>query len=198
MKEFMDINNLIRQNFDDSIEVKQLAAKTLEQPIADAVKLLVKAFQSGNKLLICGNGGSAADSQHFAAEFTGRYEKERKPLPAIALTTDTSAITAISNDYSFDVIFSKQVEALGNKDDVLFAISTSGNSGNVIKAIEIARQKNMKIIALTGKDGGKIATMLGHTDVNICAPVNRTARVQEIHILVLHTICDAIDTLMFP
>ena len=193
----MDLNNLIKQNFNESIEAKQLAAKTLEEPIANAVRLIISAFQSGNKLLVCGNGGSAADSQHFAAEFTGRYEKERKPLPAIALTTDTSAITAIGNDYSFDVIFSKQVEALGNKNDVLFAISTSGNSDNVIKAIEAAQQKNMKIIALIGRDGGKIEKMLGEADISICAPVNRTARVQEIHILVLHTICDAIDNIMF-
>jgi D-sedoheptulose 7-phosphate isomerase len=197
MEKFMNINNLIRQNFNDSIEAKQLAAKALEQPIGSAIKILVTAFQSGGKLLICGNGGSAADSQHFAAEFTGRYEKERRPLPAIALTTDTSAITAIGNDYSFDVIFSKQVEALGSNADVLFAISTSGNSGNVIKAIEVAQQKHMKIIALTGRDGGKIAKMLNNNDVNICAPVNRTARIQEIHILVLHTICDAIDNIMF-
>jgi D-sedoheptulose 7-phosphate isomerase len=148
-------------------------------------------------MLICGNGGSAADSQHFAAEFTGRYEMERTPLPAIALTTDTSAITAIANDYSFDVIFSKQVEALGNDGDILLAISTSGNSKNVIEAMKVAKQKEMHIITLTGKDGGKMLSMLNENDAAINAPVNRTARIQEIHIMVLHTLCDAVDNALF-
>jgi len=191
------INDLIKQNFRESIEAKQKAAPLLEEPIETAIDIIVNAFRSGNKLLICGNGGSAADSQHFAAEFTGRYEMERKPLPAIALTTDTSALTAIGNDYSYEVVFSKQVEALATKGDVLFAISTSGNSANVVKAIEVAKQKGMLIIGLTGKDGGKIAKMLDSHDINICATTNRTARIQEIHILVLHTICDAVDTLLF-
>lgn len=193
----MNINDIIAQNFDDSIKAKQEVAVTIKPGIKFAIELIVNAFKNGNKMLICGNGGSAADSQHFAAEFTGRYEMERKPLPAIALTTDTSAITAIGNDYNFDVIFSKQVEALGNEGDVLFAISTSGNSANVIKAMEVAQAKNMPIITLTGKDGGKMAKMLKDIDINICAHVNRTARVQEIHILVMHTICDAIDNIMF-
>lgn len=193
----MRINEIITQNFEESIQAKQDVTVTIKPSIKFAIEMLVNAFQNNNKLLICGNGGSAADSQHFAAEFTGRYEMERKPLPAIALTTDTSAITAISNDYSFDVVFSKQVEALGNTGDILFAISTSGNSGNVIKAIEAAHAKGMQIITLTGKDGGKMAKMLKDGDINICAHVNRTARIQEIHILVMHTICDAIDNLMF-
>lgn len=191
------VNTLFVENFKQSIEAKQKALTTLENPVVNAVNILVTAFKNGNKLLICGNGGSAADSQHFAAEFTGRYEMERKPLAAIALTTDTSAITAIGNDYSFDVIFSKQVEALAKSGDVLFAISTSGNSGNVIKAIEVAQQKGLTIIALTGKDGGKIDKMLKTHDVNICAPANRTARIQEIHLLVLHTLCDAVDNILF-
>lgn len=191
------IQDLIQQNFKESIEAKQLMASILETPLELAIDVIVKAFQSGNKLLICGNGGSAADSQHFAAEFTGRYEMERKPLPAIALTTDTSALTAIANDYSYEVVFSKQVEALGEKGDVLFAISTSGNSANIIKAIDSAKQKGLTVIGLTGKDGGKIAKMLDQSDVNICASVTRTARIQEIHILVLHTICDAVDTVLF-
>lgn len=191
------INDLIKQNFRESIEAKQNAAPLLEDSIIKAIDIIVSAFKSENKLLICGNGGSAADSQHFAAEFTGRYEMERKPLPAIALTTDTSAITAIGNDYSYEVVFSKQVEALGAKGDVLFAISTSGNSSNVVKAIEVAKQKGMTIICLTGKDGGKMAKMLTADDINICVTHNRTARIQEIHILVLHTICDAVDTLLF-
>jgi len=189
--------NLFIENFTQSIEAKQKALTVLETPVTSAATAIIKAFKNGNKLLICGNGGSAADSQHFAAEFTGRFEMERTPLPAIALTTDTSALTAIGNDYSFDVIFSKQVEALGKEGDILFAISTSGNSGNVIKAIEVAQQKGMIIIAMTGKDGGKIDKMLGSTDINICAPANRTARIQEIHLLVLHTICDIVDHILF-
>ena len=193
----MNISKIITNNFNESIKAKEEAAITIKPSIKFAIEMIVNAFEHGNKLLICGNGGSAADSQHFAAEFTGRYEIERKPLPAIALTTDTSAITAIGNDYSFEVIFSKQVEALGNENDILFAISTSGNSANVIKAIEAAQAKNMQVIALTGKDGGKMAKILQDGDVNICAHVNRTARIQEIHILVMHTICDAIDHIMF-
>ena len=191
------VKQLIQQNFNESIAAKQKAAEALPESIENAINILVNAFKNGNKLLICGNGGSAADSQHFAAEFTGRYEMERTPLPAIALTTDTSAITAIGNDYSFDVIFSKQVEALGNNNDVLLGISTSGNSGNVIKAIEIAHAKGMRVITLTGKDGGKIDKMLKDSDVNICVPANRTARIQEVHLVVLHTICDAVDNVLF-
>ncbi len=189
--------NLFIENFTQSIVTKQHAINALEAPVIKAAQILVNAFKTKNKLLICGNGGSAADSQHFAAEFTGRYEKERSPLPAIALTTDTSALTAIGNDYSFDVIFSKQVEALGTSSDVLFAISTSGNSVNVIKAIEIAHQKSMTVIALTGKDGGKIDKMLKPNDVNICVPASRTARIQEVHLLVLHTLCDIVDSVLF-
>ncbi len=193
----MSIRELIKQNFDESIAAKQKAAEFIQPGVEKAINILATAFKSGNKILICGNGGSAADSQHFAAEFTGRYEMERTPLPAIALTTDTSALTAIGNDYSFDVIFSKQVEALGSTGDILLGISTSGNSSNVIKAIEVAHNKGMKIITLTGKDGGKITHLLKDTDVNVCVPVNRTARIQEVHLLVLHTICDAIDNMLF-
>ena len=193
----MNIKELIKQTFDESIATKQKAAEFIQPSIEKAINILTTAFKAGNKLLICGNGGSAADSQHFAAEFTGRYEMERRPLPAIALTTDTSALTAIGNDYSFDVIFSKQVEALGCNSDILLGISTSGNSGNVIKAIEAAHAKGMKIITLTGRDGGIISGLLKDTDVNVCVPVNRTARIQEVHLLVLHTICDAVDNILF-
>lgn len=193
----MELNELISHNFKQSIETKEQAQSIMLEPIADAVKLIVNAFQSGKKMLICGNGGSAADAQHFAAEFTGRYEMERMPLPAVALTTDTSALTAIGNDYGFDVVFSKQVEALGQSGDILYAISTSGNSGNVIKAIEVAKARGMHVIAMVGKDGGKIAKMLGGNDVNLCVPAQRTARIQEVHLLTLHTICDAVDNLMF-
>ena len=188
---------IIALNFKESIQAKQQVVTSLEEPVFQAVNLIVNAFKNGNKMLICGNGGSAADSQHFAAEFTGRYEMERKPLPAIALTTDTSAITAIGNDYSFEVIFSKQVEALGNKDDILFAISTSGNSKNIIKAIEAAKQKQMRVITLTGKDGGKMIHMLNENDVAINSPVTRTARIQETHLMILHTLCDAVDNTLF-
>ena len=193
----MNIKQLIEQNFTESLAAKQKATDTIQPSVEKAINILTTAFKAGNKILICGNGGSAADSQHFAAEFTGRYEMERTPLPAIALTTDTSALTAIGNDYSFDVVFSKQVEALGTAGDVLLGISTSGNSGNVIKAMEVAHAKGMKIIALTGKDGGKIDNLLKAEDVNICVPVNRTARIQEVHLLVLHTICDAVDNVLF-
>jgi D-sedoheptulose 7-phosphate isomerase len=193
----MTVNDLITENFNESIQAKEEVSKTIKPSIKFAIELIVNAFQNGNKLLICGNGGSAADSQHFAAEFTGRYEMERKPLPAIALTTDTSALTAIGNDYSFDVVFSKQVEALGNAGDILFAISTSGNSKNVVKAIEVAQATGMQVITLTGKDGGAMVKMLRESDISICAHVKRTARIQEIHILVMHTICDAVDHMMF-
>lgn len=191
------IMELIKTNFSESIEAKQKASQVLQEPVYKAINIIVNAFKHGKKMLICGNGGSAADSQHFAAEFTGRYEMERTPLPAIALTTDTSAITAIANDYSFDVIFSKQVEALGNNGDILLAISTSGNSKNIIEAMKVAQQKGMHIITLTGKDGGKMLAMLGEDDAAINAPANRTARIQEIHIMVLHTLCDAVDNALF-
>lgn len=191
------IKNLIQENFTQSIEAKQMCVEPLQQPVYKAACLIVNAFKSGNKMLICGNGGSAADSQHFAAEFTGRYEMERTPLPAIALTTDTSALTAIGNDYSFEVVFSKQVEALGNSGDILFAISTSGNSKNVIKAMQIAHNKGMHIITLTGKDGGNMLTMLKDYDVAINSPVSRTARIQETHLMVLHTLCDVVDNILF-
>ena len=192
-----NIREIILGNFNESIEAKQKVCKLLEEPVYMAANLIAKSFTAGGKMLICGNGGSASDSQHFAAEFTGRYEMERKPLPAIALSTDTSALTAIANDYSFDVIFSKQVEALGFTHDILFGISTSGNSANIIKAIEAAHNKGMHVIALTGRDGGKIAQLIQDGDVHINVPLNRTARVQETHILILHTLCDAIDNMLF-
>ena len=194
----MDIKTLIHQNFMESIATKQKALSTMDEAIQKAVELIIAVFRQGKKILICGNGGSAADAQHFAAEFTGRYEMERNPLPAIALTTDTSAITAIGNDYGFDVVFSKQVEALGNSGDILFAISTSGNSENVIKAIEVAKIKGLHIIVMVGKDGGIMSSMIdSNKDVKLCVPSSRTARIQEVHLLTLHTICDLVDTVMF-
>ena len=186
----------VAEHFAESIQTKQQAAQVLAQPTAQAAELLFNALANDGKFLICGNGGSAADAQHFAAEMTGRFEKERMELAAIALTTDTSALTAIGNDYGFDHIFSKQVRALGRTGDVLVGISTSGNSGNVIEAIQAAHQNGMKVIALTGRDGGKIAQMLQEGDVLLNVPYPRTARIQEVHILLIHAMCDCIDTML--
>ncbi len=183
----------IQQQFFDSADVKSASAEVLARPIADAVNALMGCITAGGKVLACGNGGSAADAQHFAAEFVGRFERERPGLAAIALTTDTSILTAIGNDYSYDVIFSKQVQALGVPGDVLLCFSTSGNSANVVTAIEAAKAKEMTVIALTGRGGGRIGQMLADTDVHICVPHERTARIQEVHLLVLHCLCDAVD-----
>ena len=184
----------IEKNFIDSADLKYQAALALSKPIALATQAILVSVTSGGKVLACGNGGSAADAQHFAAEFIGRYERERPELGAIALTTDSSIITAIANDYNFDVIFSKQVRALGVAGDVLLAISTSGNSANIIAAIEAAHARDMTVVALTGKGGGKIGAMLRETDIHICVPHDRTARIQEVHLLTLHCICDGVDT----
>ena len=183
----------IQQQFFDSADLKYAAAEILSKPIADAVNTVVGCITAGGKVLACGNGGSASDAQHFAAEFVGRFERERPGLAAIALTTDTSILTAIGNDYDFDSIYSKQVQALGAPGDVLLAISTSGNSANVLAAVDAARAKDMTVIALTGRGGGKLRERLGETDVHICVPHERTARIQEVHILVLHCLCDAVD-----
>ncbi|WP_353191875.1 phosphoheptose isomerase [Pandoraea pnomenusa] len=184
----------IQQHFSDSVATKLEASKTLAEPIAAAAEVMVEALSNGNKILACGNGGSAADCQHFAAELVGRFERERPELPAIALTTDSSILTAVGNDYNFDVIFSKQVRALGHEGDVLLAITTSGNSGNVLAAIEAAHQRGMHVIALTGKGGGKVNDALGELDVHICVPATRTARIQEVHLLTIHCLCDLIDS----
>jgi D-sedoheptulose 7-phosphate isomerase len=184
----------IEKHFIDSADLKYQAAMVLSKPIAQATQAILASVTSGGKVLACGNGGSAADAQHFAAEFVGRYERERPELGAIALTTDTSIITAIANDYDFNVIFSKQVRALGAAGDVLLAISTSGNSANIIAAIEAAHARDMTVVALTGKGGGKIGALLRETDVHICVPHERTARIQEVHLLTLHCLCDGVDT----
>lgn len=183
----------IEQQFIDSADLKYQAAQVLSAPIAAAVNAILASVTSGGKVLACGNGGSAADAQHFAAEFVGRYERERPELGAIALTTDSSILTAIANDYDFSVIFSKQVRALGVAGDVLLAISTSGNSANVLAAIEAAHEREMSVVALTGRGGGKIKQALRETDVHICVPHERTARIQEVHLLVIHCICDGVD-----
>jgi D-sedoheptulose 7-phosphate isomerase len=169
----------------------------MPEDIVRAINLMHHALTSEKKILACGNGGSAADAQHFAAELVGRFERERRELPAIALSTDSSILTAIANDYSYEVIFSKQVRALGQAGDVLLGISTSGNSANVIAAIEAAHLKGMSVIAFTGKDGGKIKNVLKNSDVHLCVPAERTARIQETHLLLLHCLCDGVDHLMF-
>ncbi len=183
----------IQQQFFDSADLKYAAAEILSRPIADAVSAVVGCITAGGKVLACGNGGSASDAQHFAAEFIGRFERERPGLAAIALTTDSSILTAIGNDYNFSEIFSKQVQALGQPGDVLIAITTSGNSANVLAAAEAAHAKDMTVIALTGHNGGKLSELLTETDVHICVPHERTARIQEVHILALHCLCDAVD-----
>jgi D-sedoheptulose 7-phosphate isomerase len=186
----------IEQHFIDSADLKYQAAQVLSKPIASAIAAILACVTSGGKVLACGNGGSAADAQHFAAEFVGRFERERPELGAIALTTDTSIITAVANDYSFEQIFAKQVRALGQAGDVLLAITTSGNSGNVLAAIEAAHEREMTVVALTGRGGGKMNQALRETDVHICVPHDRTARVQEVHLLTIHCICDGVDALL--
>jgi D-sedoheptulose 7-phosphate isomerase len=187
----------ILAHFQESAELKLKSATVLSQPISEAIDLMFAALSNGNKILACGNGGSAADCQHFAAELVGRFERERFPLPALALTTDTSIMTAVGNDYSYREIFSKQVQAFGQAGDVLLALSTSGNSANVLAAVEAALEREMRVVALTGKDGGELAKMLTDADVNICVPHTRTARIQEVHLVTIHCICDGIDVALF-
>lgn len=184
----------IEQQFIDSADLKYQSAQALSKPIAQAVGAMLMCVTSGGKVMACGNGGSAADAQHFAAEFVGRFERERPELGAMALSTDSSILTAIGNDYGFDHIFSKQVRALGQTGDILLAISTSGNSKNVLAAIEAAHERDLIVVALTGRGGGKIGQLLRETDVHICVPHERTARIQEVHLLVLHCLCDGVDS----
>lgn len=184
------------QHFLDSIAVKQEAEKILPEQIARGIVAMTDCLRAGGKVMACGNGGSAADAQHFAAELIGRFERERQELAAIALTTDTSILTAVGNDYSYDEIFSKQVRGLGKKGDILIGISTSGNSKNVVSAIEAAKKMGIHIIALTGNGGGKIKSLLGADDIHLCAPSTRTARIQETHLVLLHALCDGVDHLL--
>lgn len=190
----MDAETRVREHFAESIATKQAAALQLSQSITNAGQLMSQALLEEGKILSCGNGGSAGDSQHFSSELLNRFEMERPGLPAVALTTDTSTLTSIANDYAFDDIFAKQVRALGRQNDVLLAISTSGNSENVCRAIVAAHERAMKIVALTGRDGGRVAGLLADDDVEIRVPANRTARIQEVHLLVIHCLCDLIDT----
>lgn len=184
-------------HFNESAELKIQAATALAHPISEAIDLMFMALSNGNRILACGNGGSAAHAQHFSAGLVGRFERERLPLPALSLSTDPSILTAIGNDYSFTEIFSKQVQAYGQAGDVLLAISTAGNSANVMMAIETAQERDMRVIALTGKGGGAIASLLSDADVHVCVPDDRMTRIQEVHLLIIHCLCDGIDVALF-
>lgn len=193
----MELADRIGQHFQDSIDVKQKSLGVLVEPIHRAGEAMVNCLLNNGKILSCGNGGSAGDAQHFSAELLNRFEKERPGLPAVALTTDTSTLTAIANDYSYEEIFSKQVSALGQAGDVLLAISTSGNSGNVAAAMRAARERDMRMVVLSGNEGGIMASLLGEQDIEVRVPSNRTARIQEVHLVVIHCLCDFIDTRLF-
>ena len=193
----MNPDQRIARHFQDSIDTKQRVVATLTPQIVAASHAMVDCLKKGGKILSCGNGGSAADAQHFAAELVGRFERERQELAAIALTTDSSILTAVGNDYSFDEIFSKQVRALGKPGDILFAISTSGNSKNVTAAIDAAHLKGLHVIGMTGRGGGKVASLMQSGDVLLNVDSQVTTRIQEVHLLILHCLCDAIDNLMF-
>lgn len=194
------LNDRIKEHFSESIHAKIVAADEMVDVIHAATGKLVHCLLADRKILICGNGGSAADAQHFSAELLNRFETERPALPAIALTTDSSTLTSIGNDYDFNEIFAKQIRALGKEKDILFAISTSGNSPNILAAIKSAHQRGMQVIALTGQNGGKIKSLLTEQDLLLNVPSNastRTCRIQEIHILIIHILCDLIDQQLF-
>lgn len=192
----MNLEAKITSHFIGSIQVKEKSQSALVDPIREAIGLMTKSLESKHKIMACGNGGSAADAQHFSAELLNRFERERSPLAAIALTTDSSTLTSIGNDYDFNDIFSKQVLGLGKPGDVLLAISTSGNSQNVIEAINAAHELNINVVALTGKGGGRITQILKANDVHVCVPSEQTARIQEVHLLCLHCLCDGIDSII--
>uniref|UniRef100_UPI0040481DB0 phosphoheptose isomerase n=1 Tax=Orrella sp. TaxID=1921583 RepID=UPI0040481DB0 len=192
----MTLQTLLTQHFEDHLAVTERTLQTLLEPLGQAIHCCHQAVTQKSRLLACGNGGSAADAQHFVAEMVGRFERERQPLAAVSLSTDTSILTAVGNDYGFDHVFSRQLAALGQPGDVLLGISTSGNSTNVLKAIEVAHQQQMRVIALTGRDGGQIGQRLTTNDVHLCVPHPRTMRIQEMHILLLHLICEGVDTLI--
>jgi D-sedoheptulose 7-phosphate isomerase len=187
------MDHRVLAHFRESVAVKQ-ASESLAPQIANAADLMAQALLSDGKILSCGNGGSAADAQHFSGELLGRFERERPGLPAIALTTDSSTLTAIANDYQYEDIFAKQVRALGQSGDVLLAISTSGNSENILRAIATGHSRGLKVVALTGRDGGSIAQGLNPEDIELRVPAERTCRIQEVHLLMIHCLCDLIDT----
>jgi D-sedoheptulose 7-phosphate isomerase len=188
----------ISAQFAESVQLKLEASRLLAAPIARAAELLARTLKAGGKVLACGNGGSAADAQHFAAELINRFEIERAPLAAIALTTDSSTLTSIANDYAYEQVFSKQVRGIGRRGDALLAISTSGNSRNVLDAMQAAHEVGARVVALTGAGGGKMGGLVSADDVHICVPHKRTARIQEVHLLVLHCLCDGIDFQLIP
>ena len=184
---------LIEKTFSDSIQAKQNALAVIAGPISDAAQLMTSSLVAGNKILSCGNGGSAADAQHFSSELLNRFERERQPLPAIALTTDSSTLTSIANDYDYSLIFAKQLRALAQADDILFVITTSGSSANIVQAMHAAHERNARVIALTGRDGGEVGVLMQKNDIEIRGPGTSTARIQEVHLLVLHCLCELID-----
>jgi D-sedoheptulose 7-phosphate isomerase len=192
----MDLISRITTHFNESAQTKLRSIDVLAAPIARSIDVMVKALRADRKILACGNGGSAADAQHFAAELLNRFERERPPLAALALTTDSSTLTSIGNDYDFKQIFAKQVMGLGRPGDVLMAISTSGGSPNVIAAVAAAHECDMHVVALTGRGGGALAACLTQGDVHVCVPHTSTARIQEVHLLILHCLCDGIDHLL--
>lgn len=193
----MDPHERVIQHFHESISTKQMAMDQLTAVIVDAARTMARGLQQERKILSCGNGGSAADAQHFSSELLNRFEMERPGLPAVALTTDSSTITSIANDYHYHEIFAKQVRALGQDGDVLLAISTSGNSPNVVTAIQAAHERGMRVVALTGRDGGQMGPLMADGDVEIRVPATVTARIQEVHLLVIHCLCDLIDQYLF-
>ena len=193
----MHFQDRINQHFQASIDTKQQSQAVLGPAIEQAGEMMVQSLLAEGKILTCGNGGSAGDAQHFSSELLNRFERERPSLPAIALTTDSSTLTSIANDYHYNEIFSKQIRALGNRNDILLAISTSGNSANVVQAIQAAHEREMRVVALTGKDGGDMASLLTAEDMEIRVPSNLTARTQEVHLLVIHCLCDFIDWQLF-
>jgi len=193
----MSLQDRIINHFSDSIQTKQDSLSSLCELIAFASQKIVESLVDDKKILTCGNGGSACDAQHFSSEMLNRFERERPALPAIALTTDTSTLTSIANDYHFDEVFAKQIRALGQKGDILLVYSTSGNSGNIVSAVKTAHDKEMNVIALTGKEGGTLASILNESDIEIRVPSDSTARIQEVHLLITHCLCDLIDQQLF-
>lgn len=189
----MQLSERIKMLFNDSIQTKIEALPLLTQPIESASELIVSRLLEGGKVLCCGNGGSAGDAQHFSSEMINRFERERPGLPAIALTTDSSTLTSIANDYDYSRVFARQIEALGQPNDLLLAISTSGNSGNVLAAIQSAHDREMAVVAMTGRNGGEAAKLLHPEDVELRVAAESTARIQEVHLLIIHCLCDLVD-----
>ena len=198
MSQASALSERISSHFAESAKLKLAAVEQMRAPLVRGIEAMVESLRSGGKILSCGNGGSAADAQHFAAELVNRFERERPPLAAIALSTDTSGLTSIANDYAYQQVFSKPLRAFGKRGDVLLGITTSGNSGNVIDAVHAAHEMGIRVIALTGNGGGKMNSVLREGDVHLCVPHKTTARIQEVHLLCIHCLCDGIDTLLFP